>query len=51
MVSDPAHVVAVTDYGYEFPSIIARDQVWGIQFHPEKSQDTGLAMLRNFVRC
>lgn len=50
VVSNPAHVVAVTDYGYEFPSVIARDTVWGIQFHPEKSQDTGLAMLRNFVR-
>ncbi|MCS7062112.1 MAG: imidazole glycerol phosphate synthase subunit HisH [Anaerolineae bacterium] len=48
--SDPAHVVAVTEYGYPFPSVIARDTVWGIQFHPEKSQDTGLAMLRNFVR-
>ena len=50
VVSDPAHVVAVTDYGYEFPSVIARDTVWGIQFHPEKSQDTGLAMLRNFIQ-
>jgi glutamine amidotransferase len=50
VVSDPAHVVAVTDYGYEFASVIAKDNVWGIQFHPEKSQDTGLAMLRNFCR-
>lgn len=50
LVLDPAHIVAVTDYGYEFPSVIARDNVWGIQFHPEKSQDTGLTMLRNFIR-
>lgn len=50
LVADPAHVVAVTDYGYEFPSVIARGNVWGIQFHPEKSQDTGLTMLKNFVR-
>ncbi len=50
LVNDPAHVVAMTDYGYDFPSVIARDNVWGIQFHPEKSQDTGLTMLRNFVR-
>ncbi|BCX06069.1 MAG: imidazole glycerol phosphate synthase subunit HisH [Candidatus Roseilinea sp.] len=46
---DSAHVLAVTDYGYAFPSVVARDNVWGIQFHPEKSQDVGLRMLRNFV--
>jgi glutamine amidotransferase len=46
---DPAHVLATTDYGGDFPSIVARDNVWGIQFHPEKSQDVGLRMLRNFV--
>ncbi|MCS6849405.1 MAG: imidazole glycerol phosphate synthase subunit HisH [Anaerolineae bacterium] len=48
-VTDPAHVLAVTDYGYDFPSVVARGNVWGIQFHPEKSQDVGLRMLRNFV--
>ncbi|MCS7057176.1 MAG: imidazole glycerol phosphate synthase subunit HisH [Thermoflexales bacterium] len=48
-IADPAHVLAVTDYGYEFPSVVARGNVWGIQFHPEKSQDVGLRMLRNFV--
>lgn len=48
-VADPADVLAVTDYGYEFPSVVARGNVWGIQFHPEKSQDVGLRMLRNFV--
>lgn len=48
-VADPTYVLAVTDYGYEFPSIVARDNVWGIQFHPEKSQGVGLRMLRNFV--
>ncbi len=48
-VEDPAWVLAVTDYGYEFPSVVARGSVWGIQFHPEKSQDVGLRMLKNFV--
>ncbi|MFC1463466.1 MAG: imidazole glycerol phosphate synthase subunit HisH [Candidatus Brachytrichaceae bacterium NZ_4S206] len=48
-VADLANVLAVTDYGYEFPSIVARGNVWGIQFHPEKSQDVGLRILRNFV--
>jgi glutamine amidotransferase len=44
------HVLAVTDYGGAFPSAVGRGQVYGIQFHPEKSQDVGLHVLRNFVR-
>ena len=46
---DSRHIVATTNYGYDFPSVVAKDNVWGIQFHPEKSQDVGLQMLRNFV--
>lgn len=42
-------VLAVTDYGGPFPSVVGRDNVFGIQFHPEKSQDVGLHILRNFV--
>lgn len=45
----PEHVLACTGYGYDFPSVVARDNVWGIQFHPEKSQEVGLRMLQNFV--
>jgi imidazole glycerol-phosphate synthase subunit HisH len=51
LVNNPAHVVATTNYGYDFPSVIARGNIWGIQFHPEKSQDVGLQMLRNFVEA
>lgn len=47
---DPAHILATTDYGYDFPSVVGRDNVWGIQFHPEKSQETGLRMLENFLQ-
>jgi glutamine amidotransferase len=47
--TDPRHVIAMTDYGYDFPSVVAKDNIWGIQFHPEKSQDVGLQMLKNFV--
>ncbi|RXK47363.1 imidazole glycerol phosphate synthase subunit HisH [Halorientalis pallida] len=44
-------VVATTDYGLDFPSIIADESgtVFGTQFHPEKSGETGLQILRNFV--
>jgi len=45
----PEHVLAVTDYGGPFPSVVGRGNVYGIQFHPEKSQHVGLHILRNFV--
>ncbi len=45
----PGDTLAVTDYGGPFPSVIGRDNVYGVQFHPEKSQDVGLRILRNFV--
>ena len=37
-------------YDASFASIVGRDHVWGIQFHPEKSQEDGLRILRNFAR-
>jgi glutamine amidotransferase len=48
-------VLATTDYGGDFPSLVAWDSVIGIQGHPEKSHDDGVRLLRNFaklpVRC
>ena len=38
-----------TDYGRRFCSIACRGKVWGAQFHPEKSQDSGKRLLRNFL--
>jgi glutamine amidotransferase len=45
-----ADTVAVTTHGDQFPAVVERGATWGIQFHPEKSGEVGLAILRNFVR-
>lgn len=42
-------VLAWTDYGFPFASVVARENIYGLQFHPEKSQAVGLQILRNFV--
>lgn len=47
--SDKAMVLATTDYGIEFASVVGRGNVFGAQFHPEKSQSVGLKMLANFA--
>ncbi len=43
------HVLRWTSYGGRFCSIACKDRVWGAQFHPEKSQDSGKKLLRNFL--
>jgi glutamine amidotransferase len=51
-IAQPAHdsdIAAETDYGVRFPSIVARDHIWGFQFHPEKSSDDGLALVKTWV--
>jgi glutamine amidotransferase len=47
--SDPSIVAACTAYGVRFTSVVARDNVVGTQFHPEKSGAHGLLVYRNFV--
>jgi glutamine amidotransferase len=42
-------VLAVTEYGYPFASIIQHENIMGAQFHPEKSHRFGMAMLKSFV--
>jgi len=46
---DKSIVAATTDYGIDFPSVVRQGNVYGVQFHPEKSQATGLKMIENFV--
>ena len=42
------YVVASVDYGVQVPSIVQRDNVYGMQFHPEKSGQVGLGLLKSF---
>jgi glutamine amidotransferase len=46
---DPADTAAETEYGIKFASAAARDNIYATQFHPEKSQELGLRLLRNFA--
>jgi glutamine amidotransferase len=49
--ADPDVVVGRAEYGEEFVTVVERDNVFGAQFHPEKSSRDGLALLANFVRA
>jgi glutamine amidotransferase len=47
---DPGQVLGTAEHGERFVCAVARERVWGFQFHPEKSSDAGLQLYANFVR-
>ncbi len=48
IVCDDTYTIGKTSYGYSFPSAVCRDNIYGMQPHPEKSHDEGLQILKNF---
>ena len=47
--NNPQDILATTTYGINFVSAIRKDNIYGVQFHPEKSHDQGMSILKNFV--
>jgi imidazole glycerol-phosphate synthase subunit HisH len=49
--ADERAVIGKTQYGYDFASVVAKDNIAGVQFHPEKSHAFGMNLLKNFAEC
>ena len=47
--ADPEDVLTTTEYGIEYASMVRRGNIWGAQFHPEKSQQVGIQILKQFL--
>ena len=49
-VASEDHIIAKTTYHEEFVSVVGKDNILGVQFHPEKSQSTGQMLIKNFLK-
>ena len=47
-IDNEQHMLAATSYGEEFCSVVQQENIYGVQFHPEKSQRTGIKLGKNF---
>ena len=43
-------ILIVAKYGIDFPSIVNKENIYGLQFHPEKSSDQGLDIIKSFIK-
>ena len=43
------NIIALSNYGIDFASIISKENIYGVQFHPEKSSVQGLEIIKNFI--
>ena len=48
-VKNPNNIIAESNYGISFPVAVAKENILGVQFHPEKSADAGIKLLSNFL--
>ncbi|MGV3489530.1 MAG: imidazole glycerol phosphate synthase subunit HisH [Tuberibacillus sp.] len=48
-VTDPKYIIAQTEYGTVVPAIVRKNNIYGMQFHPEKSGEVGLTLLQTFL--
>jgi glutamine amidotransferase len=46
---DGSNIIGSTHYGIDFPSIVVKENIYGVQFHPEKSSHQGLQLIKNFL--
>ena len=46
---DKQNIIGETEYGLNFPSIVGKENIYGVQFHPEKSSDQGLQLIKDFL--
>jgi glutamine amidotransferase len=47
---EPSNIFATSNYGYQFTCAVRHDNIWGVQFHPEKSHRFGIQLFKNFLK-